>query len=170
MASPTDDFDAWRERLLTLGRFPPVSEPTYSYEQAEANDEEYLELIDAIDPETAGNAVLEALLDSIQVDTDDGLYLTTLGSVLRFPPRLVGPAAFRAVQRLRMNRLMHAYDLIEAVSDVPDIAWAFNDAWAAANQQGEDTCDLAAWVREEEDGGVLDGHRRGVLAPWDGPT
>ncbi len=84
------DFEDWRKELISTGRIAQDGDPPEVREQSEGQDARYHELLEMARG-VHEKQVFKALLDSMQVEDDYGVYETTIGLLFSFPSETFGP-------------------------------------------------------------------------------
>lgn len=105
------DFDEWREELLFTGRIISDSDTSVMPEEAERRCHRYIELVEAARG-IRSRRVLQALVDSLQVDDDYEVYERTVGLILDVPARDFGAWLIDAFPGLIERQPDRAGDLL----------------------------------------------------------
>jgi hypothetical protein len=161
------DFDSWRKELLFTGNI--VQDGDNSVPQADRDQRfnRYVELVDTIRG-NEGVEVFVELMNSLQAKDDYGAYQGTYQALRRFPPAVAAKGLTAALPALISRQRDCAGDILcqlaNATSTEARAALSeFRRELAKADAQTQTV--IMSFVGREENGGWLDGRRKGLIKP-----
>jgi len=163
------DFDFWRKELLFTGNIVQDGDESVSQSDREQRFNRYLEMIDAV----CGDEGVEgfvALMDSLQAEDDYGAYQSTYGALRRFPSKVAAQGLTTALPSLIVRHRDCAGDILCQLANGTSIQSQatlseFQKELAKADAQTQAA--IMGFVAREENGGWLDGRRKGLIRPID---
>lgn len=161
------DFDSWRTELLFTGNIIQDGDESIPLPEQERRFNRYVEIVDAVTG-NEGVEVFVALVDSLQAQEDYGAYQNTYMALRRFPPAEIAQGLIAALPRLINRQCECAGDILcqlaNATSTEARAALSeFRRELAKAGAQTQ--AEILEFVVREENGGWLDGRRKGVIKP-----
>jgi hypothetical protein len=163
---PSEDFDRWREALLSAGRIGQELDQYADPDHVSHACHRYLALLDLVKGSEDG-FVLQGLLDSLQVANDNELYEAALEAVARFPGTLIGTTVFRRLSDLLERVPFRAWDLLNQIAMLTygeEATAAFNSTWGSSSADFARRL-LDAITDDEANDGWLAGERVDRLRP-----
>ncbi len=161
------DFDSWRKELLFTGNIVQDGDKSVSWPDREQRFNRYLEIVEAVSGSEGIEAFI-ALIDSMQSKDDYGAYQATQRALGRFPAGVAAKGLVGALSGLINRQRDWAGELLCGIANASSaesrtFLSAFRKELAKADAQAQAV--IMNFVIQEEDGGWLDGRRKGVIKP-----
>lgn len=161
------DFNSWREELLFTGNIIQDDDESVSQLEKEKRFNRYIELVDSVTG-TEGVEAFLALIESLRAKDDYGAYQGTYSALRRFPPVVVAKGLIAALPGLIHRQPEYAGDILSQVANSTSgeglaLLSAFRKEFAKAKTSTRKV--IEDFVTQEENGGWLDGRRKGVIRP-----
>jgi hypothetical protein len=160
------DLAAWRAELMRTGRIVQDDDEGADRDQAQRDCLRYVELVEMVDG-SEGRNVFDALLASMQVPEDYGVYEATVRVLHRFPDASVGEWIHESCFGLLERSAFRAWDLLNQLARERfgvEAREQFDRAWGRADPQKQQRL-LVLVEQQERDGWLDDPAASGKLRP-----
>lgn len=168
----SSSFDLWREELLRTGDIVQDEDTSVPQEEKEKRFNRYVEMVEAVTGHEGVDA-FTSLIDSLQAKDDYGAYETIYRALWRFPSTVAAQGLVAALPRLVEHQPDRAGSILGNLANSTrdqDVAIlsAFRDALGSAPADVQKA--IMDFIVRQENGGWLDGPRKGVIRFGDSGT
>jgi len=159
------NFNSWREELLFTGNIVQDGDNSVSSADREHRFKRYIQILDAITG-LEGMDAFVALVDSLQAKEDYGAYQSTYCALRRFPAKVAAQGLIVGLPPLIHRQRDCAGDILAQLANATShenlaLLSAFRKELELTSAPTRTM--IMDFVTQEENGGWLDGRRKGVI-------